>query len=456
MSKLSIIVCAAVLGVVGTALANDVVAREDSFSVGRTIINLDGTAHVSLDRANAVYKCGEEAVFTIRITDTNGVAVTSGNVTWRLDNYGAHRFGEGKADLSKANPFQVRGTLNYPGFLRVTVLGERGRQLRAYSAAYEPEKITTALPKPADFDSFWDASVARLEREVPLDAQVESIPSLSKKGMTVSRVSFATFGGRVYGVLVQPADMTKGPYPVTVHCPGAGPGFTLRRCRGEAGRISLYMSVHDFPIQDDDNQTKPFYDRQEAKYRAVHGPSRARAYPVGGLTVSREASHYYPVILGINRAVNWLAERPGVDRSHFVYTGASQGGGFGIYLSALNRNITRAYIGVPALTDVLGCKIDGRQSGWPRILEYETQKDPERLAKIEANARYLDAAYFASRITIPVRLSVGYADESCAPHAVCAAYNVIPSKDKKLYHGIGGLHGSRNAPMEEVDKFLAE
>ena len=55
---------------------------------------------------------------------------------------------------------------------------------------------------------------------------------------------------------------------------------------------------------------------------------------------------------------------------------------------------------------------------------------------------------------MPIRLSVGYADESCAPHSVLAAYNAIPSTDKRLYHGIGGLHGSRNAPREEVDAWL--
>ena len=193
----------------------------------------------------------------------------------------------------------------------------------------------------------------------------------------------------------------------------------------------------------------------EAKYRAIHGPNSARAYPVGGLTVSREAAHYFPIILGINRAVNWAAGRPDVDKRRITYSGASQGGGFGLYLAALNKNITRAYIGVPALADVMGCKADGRQSGWPRILEFETQKDPVRLAKIEKNAPYLDGAYFAERITIPVRLSVGYADESCAPHAVLAAYNAIPSKDKKLYHGIGGVHSSPNAPMAVVNRWLA-
>ncbi len=444
-------------GMAQVAAANDVVAREDSFSKGHPVINIDGRAQVTLDRRDATYACGQDATFTVAIkTEKGGPLATAGAVRWRLDNYGAHVFANGTADLAKANPFTVKGTLPYPGFLRLVVQDEKGKQLRAYSAAYEPEKIRTGVPKPADFDRFWDDAMARLEKEVPLDPQVEPVPELSKNGITVCRVSFATFGGRVYGALSYPTDSTKGPYPLRINCPGAGPGYLLKNVGSARNQIRLVMSVHGFPLPVDDAARKAAYEAQEAKYRAIHGPNSARAYPVGGLTVSCEAAHYFPIILGVNRAVNWAAQRPDVDKRHITYSGASQGGGFGLYLAALNRNITRAYIGVPALADVMGCKADGRQSGWPRILEFETQKDPARLAKIEKNAPYLDGAYFAERITIPVRLSVGYADESCAPHAVLAAYNAIPSKDKKLYHGIGGLHGSPNAPMAEVNRWLDE
>ena len=82
------------------------------------------------------------------------------------------------------------------------------------------------------------------------------------------------------------------------------------------------------------------------------------------------------------------------------------------------------------------------------------QKDSKRMSVIESVAPYFDGAYFAERITIPVRLSVGYADVSCSPQSVLSAYNAIPSKDKKLYHGIGGVHGSPNAPANEVREWL--
>lgn len=435
----------------------DEIARENAHTEGRTVISGKGLLRFALDHGDAIYKCGEDATFTVTVLSTDGAAATSGRVTWRLDNYGAHKFSDGAVDLANGNPFVVKGTMSVPGFLRLEVYGESGRRLGAYSAAFEPEKIRVAMPKPADFDAFWDDAVARLDKEVPLDPRVEAVPGYSRKGVTLHRVSFATVGGeRVYGALGMPDDLSKGPFPVDVHCPGAGPGFCLERCIKSCSpdRISLFMSIHSFPVQETDEETKPLYDEQETRWRGIHGKSSSRAYPVGGLTVSREAGHYFGKILGINRAFDWVARLPQADSRHVAYSGASQGGGMGLILAGLNKSITHGYMGVPAMCDLLGCKADGRQSGWPRITEYESQKDEARLATIQRNAMYFDAAYFAERIRIPVRLSVGYADESCAPHSVLAAYNAIPSKDKKLYHGIGGLHGSRNAPREEVDEWL--
>ena len=438
----------------GTVGAED--ALSATMGLEMSHIDIPSCARISLNRSDATYRCGDEAVFSVSVAEPNGVKFKSGIVEWKLDNYGSHVFSEGRFDLAKGDTFEVKGTLPYPGFLRLTVSSGTGMKSfsRSYSAAYEPGKIRTGVPKPADFDSFWDDAMARLEREVPIDVQIEPVKRLTKGGMSVSRISFATFGGRMHGVLSHPTDLGGAPLPAQVRCPGAGPGWLVNNHGGDSKRVTLVMSVHGFRMPEDANERKALYGRQEAKYRKLHGRSKARAYPVAGMTVSREAVHFFPVILGINRAVNWLASRQYVDKRHIVYSGASQGGGFGLYLAGLNRNITKAYCGVPALVDLLGLKMDGRQSGWPRVIEFETQKDPKRMSVIESVAPYFDGAYFAERITIPVRLSVGYADVSCSPQSVLSAYNAIPSKDKKLYHGIGGVHGSPNAPAKEVREWL--
>ena len=153
-----------VAGLAFVAHAGDVEAREDALSDGRVIIPGDSLIKISVDRKDALYRCGEETAFSITVHETNGVKATSGIVSWQLDNYGAKVLAKGTADLSKSNPFTVKGTMSVPGFLRIVVKKRGDKRQKAYSTAYEPEKIRTAIPKPADFDSFWDDAIAKLTR----------------------------------------------------------------------------------------------------------------------------------------------------------------------------------------------------------------------------------------------------------------------------------------------------
>lgn len=173
---------------------------------------------------------------------------------------------------------------------------------------------------------------------------------------------------------------------------------------------------------------------------------------MAGIASSREDYYFYSAILGINRAVNWLAARPDVDLASFTYSGTSQGGGFGFYLLGLNRHFTKGALFVPALTDTMGY-MAGWQSGWPKIVESQKVEDT-KLA--ELNAPYFDGANFASRITCPVRIAVGFSDTTCPPCAVYAAYNEIPVKDKKICHGIGMTHACRGEFYKCLGKWLRE
>ena len=93
---------------------------------------------------------------------------------------------------------------------------------------------------------------------------------------------------------------------------------------------------------------------------------------------------------------------------------------------------------VPAIADTMGY-LKGRESGWPRIVE-NNSSSPSRRRAAEKWAPYFDGANFASRITCPVRIAVGFSDTTCPPCAVYAAYNEIKSADKGIVHGIGMSH----------------
>ncbi len=382
------------------------------------------------DRPDCIYACGEEATLTVAAKEKNGALSTNGFLQIALDNFGETTGTNFTADLAKANPIIVKGTMKTPGFLRVQAGG------KSFSCGFEPTKIKRGGPRPNDFDAFWESAIKKLDKTVPLDPIVTPMPERTTKDYTVSRVSFATSNGRrVYGYLSVPNDRTKAPYPVRVQVPGAGCGAWSNYPQVSADAICLFMSVFPFEPNPDLTKVQPKAKALEAELDAKYGTKR---YCRAGLGVSREEYFYYPVILGINRAVNWLAERPDIDKKSFTYSGVSQGGGFGFYLLGLNKNFTKGCLFVPALTDLLGSKDQNRLSGWPCLLEHAPDNQK---AATEKNAPYFDGANFASRIHIPVRVVVGFSDTTCPPPAVYSGYNELSSKDKKILHGINMGHG---------------
>lgn len=394
------------------------------------------TFKIQADRETCLYACGERATFTVTAVDSNGVPVKAGTVTASLDNFGPKKFGKRSVDLARENPFTVTGTLAEPGFLRLCLAG-KGCKNQVFGVGYEPEKLEKGSPSPDDFDAFWADARAKLAREVPLDAQVVRVPERCTKDFDFFRISFATFGRRVYGYMSVPTDKARAPYPVDFQVAAAGFGGWTNNMQGQRDAISVFFSVYPFePHWDwEKNGLKAKYDAMNAACRAKYGTG----YAESGISESREAYFFYPVLLGIDRAVDWVVARPDVDRTRVRYQGTSQGGGFGFYLTGLNHAFTRAAFYVPAITDTMGY-LKGRQSGWPQIVEHNSAT-PAKRAAAETFAPYFDGANFAARIRCPVRVAVGFADTTCAPGAVYAAYNAIPVKDKGIVHGIGMGHG---------------
>ena len=400
------------------------------------------TYKVDLDRPGGLYRCGETATFTVRLLEKKNLDA-SRRPCAVLDNFGTTVFTNMLFDVSATGVvFKFSGTLREPGFLRLSLPPTKsGRNDPfVFSAGFEPEKIKKGSPSPADFDKFWSDARARLAREVPLDAQMTRVPERSTAAFDFYRISFATFGRRVHGYMSVPKDKAKAPFPVDFEVNAAGFGGWTNDMTGRGDAICVRFSV--YPFAPDWKWRKIGL---EAKYKEMDAALAARfgvsSYCQAGITESREDYFFYPVILGIDRAVDWVAARPDVDRSRFRYQGTSQGGGFGFYLCGLNHTFTRAAFYVPAITDTMGY-LKGRQSGWPTIVEGNSST-PARRAAAEKWAPYFDGANFASRITCPVRVAVGFSDTTCPPCAVYAAYNEIKVKDKAIGNGIGMTHSCR-------------
>ena len=400
---------------------------------------LGATYKVDVNKAGGIYRCGETATFTVRVLATNDI-LSAESPSALLDNFGTAALTNIDFDVAVTGvAFSVSGTLREPGFLRLSLPPTKDGRADpfVFSVGFEPEKIRKGSPSPADFDEFWSSARARLAREVPLDAQMTRVPERSTDKFDFYRISFATFGRRVHGYMSVPTDRSKAPFPVDFEVSAAGFGSWTNDMQGDADSIRVKFSV--YPFEPDwkwrEKGLESSYKAMDAGLKARYGANR---YCQAGITESREAYFFYPVILGIDRAVDWVAARPDVDGARFRYQGTSQGGGFGFYLCGLNRAFTRAAFYVPAITDTMGY-LAGRQSGWPQIVE-NNSGTPERRAAAERWAPYFDGANFASRIRCPVRVAVGFSDTTCPPCAVYAAYNEIKVADKAIGNGIGMTH----------------
>lgn len=413
---------------------------------------------ITSDRADATYKLGEQAVFTVKVLDASGAPAKSGRVKWNLNNFGAKVFASGEEDLSaNGGTFTVKGAQTEPGFLRLDVV-EKGKNPSSakWGVAFEPKKIVPGTPYPDDFMDFWRAAIAKYDREVTEPIRVTEVKRTASSVMYELRIP-STQGRHVWGYFSEPVDKTKGPFPLHVNVPGAGPSSW--GCTMDGSAMYLKVNVHYYDpavLKGEPHKSAKCMtvQREEDQAYAKKYPVKTVRYTQCGIAVSREDYFYYGVILAANRAVDWAASRPGVDPKRVSYRGGSQGGGFGLILTGLNKRIRRASIAVPAITDLLGDRVSSREAGWPRLIDAQLPENRETAMK---NAPYFCGVNFARQIDVPVGFVVGFIDTVCPPHAGYAAYNVCPSKKKAIFDSIGWGHdASKGKGGPALAKWIAE
>ncbi|MDD3585755.1 MAG: acetylxylan esterase [Thermoguttaceae bacterium] len=364
-----------------------------------------------LDQANHLYQCGQKATFTFTALGTNGKPLTAGHLLVVFTNDNRDTLSQQTFDLSKGNPVTASETMKVPGFMiaKITVTDATAKKNRVNAlagAGFEPEKITPGIPEPADFAQFWADGQTEV-RQIPIDVQKKRIDTLSNSKCDIFSVNFATVNNqRVFGYLSVPKQ-GKGPWPTLVMVPGAGPGTGPDQGNVLQGFVCLYMNVFPYEVPVDVKA------RQEAYKKYTYG----RHYPRNGMP-DRNKMFFRPAYLGIDRAVDWLAEQSYVDANRMGVYGSSQGGGSSLILAGMNKHFKACVSNVPAICDHNGL-LKGRASGWPHFAS-----SPEDREMLKA-ASYMDAVYFARRINCPAKVIVGFIDLTCSPSSVYAAYNSI-------------------------------
>ena len=155
---------------------------------------------IEADRDDCVYRLDETATFTVR------TGRTSGKAKWWLNNFGDKVLARGEADLAKdGGVFTVKGRQTEPGFLRLDVTVDGEKESVRWGVAYEPKKIVSGTPEPADFDVFWANAKAAYDRDVPEGITAAEIDRNER--FVTYQLRIPTVGGRVlWGYYSEPVD----------------------------------------------------------------------------------------------------------------------------------------------------------------------------------------------------------------------------------------------------------
>jgi len=426
------------------------------FIIGNTVFAYDGEDDIKVivrtDRTDALYKCGEQAVFLISLK-MDGKSINIGNILVRLTLDGGKKIKEQNIQVRRApRPLKISGTLNEPGILRCTVeFPISNNKYRGYAAAaFAPTLIRTKTERPEDFDEFWLKGQSEL-KDIPFDARLTLLPEYSNAKHRCFKINLANINNtRVYGFLNVPVSSKnsrkEAKYSALLKIPGGGvaaPGKPLI----SNNYLTLYMSVHNYDV----GLSKEKYKEFETQYKQLSPIGSSRYYYNGA--PNRERYFFRRVVLGIDRVVSYIASRPDFNGKQLIIQGHSQGGFLALAVAGLNRHITGVAANQPGFCDHAGY-LAGRKPGAPQLVLVSPKDQREKWLKMSA---YFDVVNFAGRIKCPVIVSVGFIDLTCSPSSVYSAYNEIKAQKYIMnmpLHGHGSSNQFRQFQKEWIEKRL--
>lgn len=351
-------------------------------------------------KASGIYGVGEKVGWTVSLP--KGTAST-GVYAYTVKKNNQDTIKTGGLDFSMGRA-TIEVTLDEPAMVYVQVSPPDGSgKIMAVGAAVAPEKLRPSVPRPADFDSFWDSKIKMLKK-IPENAVLT--PSDSGK----PDIEYATIkmdninGAHIYGQMARPKK--PGRFPALVIFQWASPPYPLQKQwvtdRAAEGWLTLNIEPHDV-LPD---QPKSYYDAL---------PEELKHYESIGRD-DRDKNYFLRMYLADYRAVDYIASQPDWDGKTLVVMGTSMGGQQSLCVAGLNPKITHVIVNEPAGCDSNG-SLHGRASGYPNW--------PSDNPKIMRTALYFDAVNFASNIKVPALVAIGFVDTVTPPVGIWIAFNQI-------------------------------
>jgi cephalosporin-C deacetylase-like acetyl esterase len=352
-------------------------------------------------KASGIYELGEKVGWTVTLPQG---AVAAGDYTYTIKKNNLDVIKSGKLDFSAARA-SIEVVLQEPAmvYVQVTSAGSSGNAGMVVGAAVAPKSLRPSVPRPRDFDRFWQAKITMLKK-IPANAVLTPKDS-GKQGVEYATIKMDNMNGaHVYGQLAKPKK--PGKFPALLILQWASPPYPLQKQwvteRAAEGWLTLNIEPHDV-LPD---QPQSYYDALPQELKNYHTIERE----------NRDKNYFLQMYLADYRAADYLASLPDWDGKTFVVMGTSMGGQQSLCVAGLHPKITHLIVNEPAGCDSNGT-LHGRLSGYPNW--------PADNPKIMQTALYFDAVNFASRIKATSLVSMGFVDTVTPPVGIWIAFNQI-------------------------------
>lgn len=299
------------------------------------------------------------------------------------------------------------------------------------------QRYESALKEPADFDAFWDATVAEA-REFPLNAEFTPVDNL----LTVIDsfdASYSGFGGAaIKGWLHLPANRTPGQkLPVVVQYIGYSGGRGLVQQDTAWAQAGYAHFIMDTRGQGYGGLLGDTPDPHISAGDVSHPGLMTRG--IG----SRESYYYRRTYVDAFRAIEAAQSHGDVDANKVILTGISQGGGLAIAAAGLAAGridgVLATMPDVPFLQD-FPRSIDLAVRGpYPEIAAFLKRHRHSYERSLEV-LNYYDGVHLARRCTTPALYSAAGMDDVCPASTVYGSFNAYgaaapakPAKEMEFY-----------------------
>ncbi len=279
------------------------------------------------------------------------------------------------------------------------------------------EELQDYLPQrrePADFDTFWQETLAAV-RQHPLDARFVPV-DYHLRNVECFDVTFNGYGGQpVKGWLLLPVHRNT-PLPCVVEYIGYGGG------RGFPFDWLIWSSAgFAHLIMDTRGQGSTWRRGDTPDSEPEHSNPQVPGFMTRGIL--RPHTYYYRrVFSDAVRAIEAAKTHDAIDPQRIAVSGGSQGGGIALAVSGLDVSIQVAMPDVPFLCHYRRATQITDAFPYQEIVNY-CKVHRDNIETVFDTLAYFDGVNFATRAHARALFSVALMDEICPPSTVYAAYN---------------------------------